>query len=133
MWLTKKLQELAKETGTRTVQLLAVHVAGVRNVGADRLSRGEGGRREFFAALKADSRLLLIEVEFPPEAFALTLGLSHAHGDGGAAPAHRSGQGRSDRGWVNGVGVGGGAHLLEISHRGLAGCVHTMQLAPRSA
>ena len=37
-WLTKRLQELAKETGTRTVQLLAVHVAGVRNVGADRLS-----------------------------------------------------------------------------------------------
>ena len=39
--LTTKLQEqeLAKETGTRTVQLLAVHVAGVRNVGADCLSR----------------------------------------------------------------------------------------------
>ena len=35
------------------------------------MQRREGGRREFFAALKADSRLLPIKVEFPPEAFAL--------------------------------------------------------------
>ena len=36
-------------------------------------AEARGGRREFFTALTAGSQLLPVEIEFPPEAFALML------------------------------------------------------------
>ena len=56
----------------------------MRNTGADCLSQGEKGKKPFFKALaaRARSQLRPVEIEFPPEAFAImyaAMGVPHRH------------------------------------------------------
>ena len=69
--LREGMERVAAAAVEKTTQLLAVHAPGVRNVGADRLSRGREETTKFFSELAAGSNLPQVEVQFPEHEFVI--------------------------------------------------------------
>ena len=69
--LQERLEQVAADAEEATTQLLAVHVPGVRNTGADNLSRGKANIALFLKELAEGSELQPIEIRFPERAFNL--------------------------------------------------------------